>query len=206
MSPEPSNPKPQPAPPRASPAPMPQRSATPGAVPGPARSRTMTLVYGAVVVAALAVGAVATGVVHLPGFGSGEGAPAATATQQSDVQQVDQGDNFLGIMYRTLTPELAKSRQLGRDAGVVITGVVSNSPIDKAGVRVNDVVVAVDGVPIRVQGDLAAKLRLTPIGQQLSFTLERGGVVQDHTATMGRCLVRDANEKNLAQACKSWTN
>ena len=117
--------------------------------PAPARSRSMAFVYGAVVVAAIAIGAVASGLVHLPGFDSGAGAPAVATNQQADVQQIDQDDHFLGVMYQTLTPDLAKSHQVRLNSGVIITGVVSNSPVEKAGVRINDVVLAVDGVPVR---------------------------------------------------------
>lgn len=201
MQPEPMKPSPKID---AQPVRTPQRSAAPASA--PARSPAMMLVYGAVAVAVLAVGVVATGVVHVPGFGAGPGAPTATATQQSDVQQVNEGDAFLGFLYTTLTSDLAKSHQSSQNSGVLVVDVVSTSPIDKAGMRVNDVVIAVDGVPVRAPGDLAAKLRLTPIGQQLSFTLERGGVVQSLTATMGRCLVRDPGDKDHVRACKSWTN
>jgi S1-C subfamily serine protease len=208
MEPERPNPKPQPAPQRASPAPAPQRSTgVPGAA--PARSRTMTFVYGAVVVAALAFGAVATGLVHVPGFDSGTGAPATSATQQADVQQIDEGDHTVGGRFSSLTPERAKERQLGRTSGVVIVEAFGNSPLEKAGVRTNDIVVAVDGVPVRLWNDLATKIRLTPIGQPLTVTLERGGVTENHSITIARCLAREAPKgpvgPDYAPACMTWT-
>jgi membrane-associated protease RseP (regulator of RpoE activity) len=205
MQPEQQKPNPQPAPQRASPAPAPQRSTgVPGAA--PARSRTMTLVYGAVVVAALAFGAVATGLVHVPGFDSGAGAPATSATQQADVQQIDEGDHTVGGRFSSLTPESAKERQLGRTSGVFVVEAFGNSPLEKAGVRTNDIVVAVDGVPVRLWTELAVKIGLTPIGQQLTVTLDRAGVTENHSITIARCLVREPPKTpGYTPACMSWT-
>ena len=207
MEPEQQKPNPQPAPQRASPAPAPQRSTgVPGAAPPRARSRTMTFVYGAVVVAALAIGAVATGLVHVPGFDSGGGAPATSATQQADVQQIDEGDHTVGGRLGTVTPDVAKERQLGRTSGVVIVEAFANSPLEKAGVRTNDVVVAVDGVPVRLWTELATKIGLTPIGQQLTVTLERGGASENHSVTVARCLVREPPKTpGYVPACMTWT-
>ena len=206
MPPEPENPKPQSAPQRPAPAPMPQRAATPAAAPARGRSRAMTFVYGAVVVAVLAVGAVATGLVHVPGFGPGAGAPATSVTQQADVQQVDEGDHTIGVRIWTVTPDLAKERQLSRSSGVVILEVPANSPAEKAGLRANDVVVAVDGIPVRGWEDLSTKVRLTPIGQQFSITFDRAGATETHSVTIARCLVREAPKApGIGSACQSWT-
>jgi glycolate oxidase len=122
-------------------------------------------------------------------------------------RQLDHGRGSIEFLPEIVAVAKGKAKIM-IDGGfyVVITGVVSNSPIDKAGVHVNDVVLAVDGVPVRAQEELAAKLRLTTVGQQVSFTVDRGGATQNHTATMGRCLVRDTSEKNLALTCKSWTH
>jgi S1-C subfamily serine protease len=185
---------------------MPQRSATSAATSARARSRTKTFVYGAVVVAALAFGAVATGIVHVPGLDFGIDVPATSVTQQTDVQQVDEGDHTIGGRFWTVTPELAKARQLNRTTGVVILEAFGNSPMEKAGVRPNDVVVAVDGVPVRAYEDLATKVRLTPIGQQMALTLDRGGSTDNHSVTVSRCLVREAPKApGVAPACQSWT-
>jgi len=202
---EPATPKPQPMPQASPPAPMPQRSPTPEAAPAAGRSRTMMLVYGAVIVAALALGTVATGIVHVPGFDSGAGAPATSVTQQTDVQQVDEGDHTVGGRIATITPDLAKARQLNRTNGVLIVEAYRNSPLELAGVRTNDVVLAIDGVPVNDVVSFATKVRLTPIGQQLALTLDRGGAAENHSVTVSRCMVREGGPGTL-RPCQVWTH
>jgi len=199
MQPEQQKPKPQPTPQRASPAPAAQRSAAAA----PARSRAMTFVYGAVVVAALAVGAVATGLVHVPGIDSGAGAPATSATQQTDTQQVDQGLRAIGGRISTVTPDFAKSHQMSRTSGVLVVEVFGNSPLERSGVHANDVVVAIDGVPIGGAPDLQLKIRLTPVGQQLALTIDRGGATENHAVTVARCLAPTAAKEST---CTRWSH
>jgi S1-C subfamily serine protease len=165
----------------------------------------MTLVYCAVVVAVLAVGAVATGLVHVPGFDSGTGTPATSITQQADVQAIDEGDHTVGGRIATITPDLAKAHQLNRTNGVLIVEAFKNSPLEQAGVRTNDVVLAIDGVPVNDVVSFATKVRLTPIGQQLALTLDRGSATENHSVTVSRCMVREGGPGAL-RPCQAWTH
>jgi hypothetical protein len=205
MQPERMQLKRQPAPrPRAG-APIPERMAVPGTADAGRRSRAMPFVYGLVLVGALALGAMATGFVQVPGFDSGTVAPATSVTQSSP-QQIDEGDHTVGGRFWTVTPELVQARGLTRTSGVVVIQAFGNSPLERAGVRTNDVVVAIDGIPIRAHDQLVSKIRLTPIGQQLTFTLDRGGAAEIHSVTIGRCLVREAQKlPGVPAACQSWT-
>jgi Do/DeqQ family serine protease len=54
-----------------------------------------------------------------------------------------------GVGIQDLTPDLAQAMSLDQTAGAVVTQVLPNSPAAKAGLRSGDVVVAVDGVPVR---------------------------------------------------------
>jgi serine protease Do len=66
--------------------------------------------------------------------------------------------------------------------GAMIAEVVANSPAAQAGIQKGDVIVAVDGKAIHSATQLRNSIGLTPVGQQLRITLDRGGI--DHTVSV----------------------
>ena len=81
----------------------------------------------------------------------------------------------LGIEMDDLTPELAKKLGAGSLEGAVVAAVQPDSPAHNAGLRERDVVVALNGRPIRNAAELRARLGLTPIGEQVELRVNRGG-------------------------------
>jgi serine protease Do/serine protease DegQ len=80
----------------------------------------------------------------------------------------------LGIEMADLTPALAKKLGVSAPEGAVIAAVQPGSPADKAGLRGNDVVVALNGRPVRAAADLRARLGLTPVGEEVELRVLRG--------------------------------
>jgi serine protease Do len=54
----------------------------------------------------------------------------------------------IGVFAQTITPALAAGLRLSREWGVVLGDVYPNSPAEKAGLRINDVILSVDGKPM----------------------------------------------------------
>jgi serine protease Do len=54
----------------------------------------------------------------------------------------------IGVFAQTITPALAAGLRLPREWGVVLGDVYPNSPAAKAGLRINDVILSVDGKPM----------------------------------------------------------
>ncbi len=81
----------------------------------------------------------------------------------------------LGIATQDLTPDLAESLGAGRGEGAVVISVEPGSPAEKAGVRPRDVVVAVNGKPVRNSADVRNKVGLIPVGESVELALLRGG-------------------------------
>lgn len=61
----------------------------------------------------------------------------------------------IGVYPTNLTPVLAQGLGLSRNAGVLIEDVVPGSPADKAGLKIDDIVLSADGRPIRDTKELA---------------------------------------------------
>jgi serine protease Do len=87
---------------------------------------------------------------------------------------------FLGILPQELTPEMAKAFGVPNTHGVAIAQVEPNSPAQKAGLKVGDVITAVNGIPaedvnsfrLQVAGfapDTTVHLKIDRSGQTLDL-------------------------------------
>jgi serine protease Do/serine protease DegQ len=80
----------------------------------------------------------------------------------------------LGIEMADLTPALAQKLGVAAQEGAMVAAVQPGSPAEKAGLRERDVVVALNGRPIRAAAELRARLGLTPVGEEIELRLQRG--------------------------------
>lgn len=81
----------------------------------------------------------------------------------------------LGVSVQDLTPQLAQAFDIRRAQGAVIAQVVPESPAERAGLKPGDVVVAVNGRPIRRAADMRNAVGLLPIGSEVELTVIRNG-------------------------------
>ena len=81
----------------------------------------------------------------------------------------------LGVEMVDVTPAIAKKIGVAVLEGAVVAGVQSGSPAERAGLRELDVVVAMNGRPIRSAAELRTRLGLTPIGEEVELRVRRGG-------------------------------
>lgn len=84
---------------------------------------------------------------------------------------------YLGIAGGTRPLPPRAERDTGRSRGVEIITVVGGSPADRAGLRPEDIVVAIDGHAIETVGDLQAVMTGERIGRGVAVTRFRGGRV-----------------------------
>jgi S1-C subfamily serine protease len=81
---------------------------------------------------------------------------------------------YLGIDYRDITPEIARYFRLPVEEGIVVIEVGRGSPADRAGIAVEDFIVAIDRQPVEDGGDLRRLLRTHKPGDTVSVELQRG--------------------------------
>jgi serine protease Do len=82
---------------------------------------------------------------------------------------------WIGATGDPLTADAARAAGLDRPAGVIITQVTPGSPAARAGVRVGDVVYAIDGKDVADPASLAYRVGTQDVGAQVTLTLVRGG-------------------------------
>jgi serine protease Do len=82
---------------------------------------------------------------------------------------------YLGIAGgpRPLPPRLAQ--EVGRERGVEVVQVVHGSPAAEAGLRTEDILLAVDGAPLAGMDDLQRLMDGGAIDRSLAITVHRGG-------------------------------
>jgi len=94
---------------------------------------------------------------------------------------------YLGVGLQPVPlPEHLK-QNLGYDAksAVIVLSVEPESPAERAGVLIGDVLLSMGGKPLRNVDDLQAALEATPIGQQITVKLVRGGKASELQVTVG---------------------
>jgi membrane-associated protease RseP (regulator of RpoE activity) len=91
---------------------------------------------------------------------------------------------FLGVVLTDLSSELRDYFGAPKDSGVLVASVEDNSPADKAGVRVGDIIVAVEGEDIESAWDLRSALKGKKDGDTARIEVLRGRNRQSLTATL----------------------
>jgi S1-C subfamily serine protease len=96
---------------------------------------------------------------------------------------------YIGITGGSVTPQIAKALKLPVDRGVLVNEVVKDSPADKAGIEGGDTEATIEGVQIKLGGDIITEVDGKPIssmedvidavnsaqpGDEMELTLLRG--------------------------------
>lgn len=136
-----------------------------------------------------------TAIIAPSGGNVGIGFAIPTEMAENVMQQlIEHGEvrrGVLGVTIQDLTPELAEAFDVDQTEGVVITQVMEDSAAQDAGLKSGDVVVAVDGRPVKRVSDLRNKVGLSPIGEKVELSIVRDGKKRTLTAT-----IRETSEKS----------
>jgi serine protease Do len=66
-------------------------------------------------------------------------------------------------------------RALGEDHGVIVGEVKKGGPADKAGIKADDIILGINGQPIKNGDELVARVADIPVGSVTSLTVDRDG-------------------------------
>lgn len=98
---------------------------------------------------------------------------------------------YLGIRMTALTPEIKerlraeRNLNVDREEGVLIVGVLPNSPAARSGLRAGDIITAIDRQEIFTASEVQKAVEKTQVGQQLSLQLIRQGNPLDLSVEVG---------------------
>ena len=124
--------------------------------------------------------------------GVGFAVPVNTAVRVAE-QLIETGSAqtpFLGIVGQDVTPELVAEENLGVDEGAYVVEPIPGTKAEAAGLDSGDVIVSLNGTPIRSMDDLLLQVRRQDIGDTVTLEVWRDGEIIEVEMEVG---VKPAN-------------
>ncbi len=87
--------------------------------------------------------------------------------------------SWLGANGQAVGPDIAASLGMDRPGGVLVNHITAGAPAERAGLRVGDVVVAVEGRDVVDLQGLRYRVATLPVGTTATMTVIRNGTVKD---------------------------
>jgi len=115
--------------------------------------------------------------INASGQGIGFAIPINLAKRIAE-QLIDKGKvvrGYMGIYPQDLTPELAEGKGIEGVEGILVGQVVEDSPAEKAGLRVGDVIVEYDGVRVSDVNKFRWLVADSPVGEEVDLKVLRDG-------------------------------
>ena len=87
--------------------------------------------------------------------------------------QVKRG--VLGVNIYDVTPDVAKEFGLNEASGALVAGVAQGSAAEHAGIKTGDIIISINGTPIRSASELRNTIGMQRVGDQVEIGLLRDG-------------------------------
>jgi serine protease Do len=121
----------------------------------------------------------------------------AVLPQLRDKGKVSRG--YLGINIQNLDYDRAKAFGLAEESGALVTSVVDGAPADRAGVEHGDVVVAVDGRPVKETRDLIDYVSGRPPGATVNLQILRNGKRLDRKVELSERVLPGGDDEDESE-------
>jgi hypothetical protein len=124
---------------------------------------------------AIALGA---GLATAPRFVSAQGSDLRQLVQGSDAPFITGSQGYLGVELADIDNEKAQSLKLKDVRGALITLIDHDAPAGQIGLKVNDVVIQLNGQNVESAEQLRRMLKEIPSGRKVSIEISRDGNIQ----------------------------
>ncbi|MCI5049655.1 MAG: Do family serine endopeptidase [Rickettsiales bacterium] len=91
---------------------------------------------------------------------------------------------WLGASYQDVTKELAEALELDRPTGVLVNSIYDNSPADRGGLKVGDIIVGIDGHKVDTIQALRFRTAIVEIGERTRMEVVRDGKPKELTVKL----------------------
>ncbi len=110
---------------------------------------------------------------------------------------------WVGIGLQDLTPELMEAFKVTEKEGALISQVYQGSPAEKAGLKIGDIVVQIDGKKIKDSQDVVREVLKRQIGQKIVLEVIRDGKRVEISVTTAE-MPSAPGERKPAGPAKEW--
>ncbi len=121
-------------------------------------------------------------------LGIGFAIPASSARQVMEqiIQTGGVTRGWIGVEAREITPEMGESFRLGTTTGVLIEGVLRGGPAERAGLKPGDVLIAIEGKPVKDPNSMLNLVAALVPGKPASVRLRRDNKDVDLQVAVGK--------------------
>ena len=88
---------------------------------------------------------------------------------------------WLGIAMQDLTPDMAENMKFQGNKGILVGQVFTGDPADQAGIKTGDIIIAIDGRPVKNSHELLHLVAALPVGKKVPVKVWRDGTEQTLT-------------------------
>jgi serine protease Do/serine protease DegQ len=93
-------------------------------------------------------------------------------------QLIEHGEirrGYFGVVVQSVTPELAEALRTDIKQGAVVAAVEKDSPAEKSGLQIHDIVLEINGEKIETASEMRNRIGLMSVGDVVSMRVSRGG-------------------------------
>jgi serine protease Do len=110
---------------------------------------------------------------------------------------------YLGAWIQSVTPKIAKSFNLPKPEGVLLSDISPNGPAARAGLAKGDIVVQMNGQPINDPGEFRLKISMMPPGSAVKLKILRNGSESTVAVTLGELPANEEQTQEQEESANS---
>jgi C-terminal processing protease CtpA/Prc len=121
----------------------------------------------------------------MAGLASAQEKTKTIVIEDRNIKKIEEKGAFLGIYMEDLDEDMIKEYDYPKSTGVLITGIVDDSPAKEAGLEKHDVIYTIAGKKVKDSKQLAEMVSSREPGDEIKLVVYRGGKKKSFEVALG---------------------